>query len=168
MNIAEREQQILRVKATSFQPELDAALEQALRLAVLEAVKTVIEAALDEEVKAELAKLTSDRPRRSGYFQRGLDTQYGHVSDLRVPKLRRRNGEGEWQILQRYQRGLGNLLNWLCCIYVMGLSLRDLQEALYFLIGHVLSRTAVNQVTLAVQNKLDRHRLAPLSKHPSS
>lgn len=166
MNIAEREQQILRVKATSFQPELDAALEQALRLAVLEAVKTVIEAALDEEVKAELAKLTSDRPRRSGYFQRGLDTQYGHVSDLRVPKLRRRNGEREWQILQRYQRGLGNLLNWLCCIYVMGLSLRDLQEALYFLIGHVLSRTAVNQVTLAVQNKLDRHRLAPIVKTP--
>jgi transposase-like protein len=133
MNIAEREQQILRVKATSFQPELDEALEQALRVAVLEAVKTVLEASLDEEVKAELAKLSSDRPRRSGYFERGLDTQYGHVSNLRVPKLRRRNGEREWQILQRYQRGLGNLMNWLCCLYVMGLSLRDLQEALYFL-----------------------------------
>jgi len=115
MKIAEREQQILRVKAASFQPELDEALEQALRVSVLEAVKGVLEGALDEEVKAELAKLTEDKPRRSGYFQRGLDTQYGHVSDLRVPKLRRRNGEREWQILQRYQRGLGNLLNWLCC-----------------------------------------------------
>jgi putative transposase len=166
MNIAEREQQILRVKATSFQPELDEALEQTLRAAVLEAVKTALEAALDEEVKAELAKLTSDRPRRSGYFQRGLDTQYGHVSDLRVPKLRRRNGEREWQILQRYQRGLGNLLNWLCCLYVMGLSLRDLQEALYFLIGHVLSRTAVNQVTLTVQAQLNKRRLSRLSKTP--
>jgi transposase-like protein len=118
MNIAEREEQILRVKATSLQPELDEALEQALRVSVLEAVKTVIEAAFEAEVKAELVKLTADRPRRSGYFQRGLDTQYGHVRDLRVPKLRRRNGEREWQILQRYQRGLGNLLNWLCCIYL--------------------------------------------------
>lgn len=67
MNIAEREQQILRVKATSFQPELDEALEQALRVSVLETVKTVLEAALEEEVKAELAKLTAGRPRRSGY-----------------------------------------------------------------------------------------------------
>jgi putative transposase len=166
MNIAEREQQILRVKASSFQPELDEALEQALRSAVLGAVKTTLEAALNEEVKAELAKMGKDRPRRSGYFQRGLDTQYGHLSDLRVPKLRQRNSEREWQILQRYQRGLGNLLNWLCCLYVMGLSLRDLQEALYFLVGHVLSRTAVNHVTLAVQNQLDTRRLAPIDKTP--
>ncbi|MCY7334462.1 MAG: transposase [Pseudanabaena sp. CAN_BIN31] len=166
MSIAEREQQILRVKANSFQPELDEALEEALRNTVIEAVKKTLEAALEEEVKAELAKLIEDRPRRSGYFQRGLDTQYGHIKNLRVPKLRRRNGEREWQILQRYQRELGNLLNWLCCIYVMGLSLRDLQEALYFLIGHVLSRTAVNKVTLAVQKQLDTRRLATLEKTP--
>jgi transposase-like protein len=108
-----------------------------------------------------------DSPRRSGYFQRGLDTQYGHLSNLRVPKLRQRNKEREWQILHRYQRGLGNLLNWLCCLYVMGLSLRDLQEALYFLIGHVLSRSAVNQVTLAVQQQLDTRRLALIGQTPA-
>ena len=62
MNIAEREQQILRVKATSFQPELDEALEQALRSAVLEAVKSTLEAALNQEVKAELAKMGKERP----------------------------------------------------------------------------------------------------------
>jgi len=43
MKIAEREQQILRVKATSFQPELDEALEQALQTAVLEAIKTTLD-----------------------------------------------------------------------------------------------------------------------------
>jgi hypothetical protein len=48
MNIAEREQPILRVKASNFQPELDEALEQALRTAVLGVVKTILEAALDE------------------------------------------------------------------------------------------------------------------------
>ena len=167
MNIAEREQQILRVKATSFRPELDEALEQALRSAVLEAAKITLEEALEQEVKAELVKLGEDRPRRSGYFQRGLDTQYGHLSNLRVPKLRRRNKEREWQILQRYQRGMGNLVNWLCCLYVMGLSLRDLQEALYFLIGHVLSRSAVNQVTLQIQNPLESRRQLPIERTPA-
>jgi len=166
MTIAQREQQIHRVKESSFQPELDEALEEALRSAVIEAVRVTLEAALQEEVKAELSQMSGERPRRSGYFRRRLDTQYGQIKDLRVPKLRGRNQEREWRILQRYQRGLGNLLNWLCCLYVMGLLLRDLQEALYFLVGHVLSRSAVNQVTLQIQKQLETHRLAPLSKTP--
>jgi putative transposase len=166
MTIAEREAEIHRVKATSFQPELDEALEQALRSAVIATVKQTLEAALQAEVSADLARMSGERPRRSGYFQRGLDTQYGHITNLRVPKLRGRNQEREWQILQRYQRGLGNLVNWLCCLYVMGLSLRDLQEALYFLVGHVLSRSAVNQVTLQVQKQLETRRNAPLRKTP--
>ncbi|NEP62644.1 MAG: hypothetical protein F6K31_37935 [Symploca sp. SIO2G7] len=167
MTIQEREAQILRVKASSFQPELDAALEESLRSAVVSAVKTTLEAALEEELSADLASMGSDRPRRSGHFKRGLDTQYGHISALAVPKLRSRNRDRTWQILQRYQRGLGGLLDWLCCLYVMGLSLRDLQEALYFLIGHVLSRSAVNQVTLKVQQQLDTHRLSAIFRSPS-
>jgi hypothetical protein len=90
---------------------------------VIATVKLTLEAALQDEVSAELSRMSGERPRRSGYFQRGLDTQYGHIVNL----------------------------HWLCCPYVMGLSLRDLQEALYFLVGHVLSRSAVNQVTLEVQ-----------------
>ena len=86
MTIAHREQQIQRVKASSFQPELDEALDQALRSAVIEAVKITLEAALQEKVKAELVRMAGERPRRSGYFQRGLDPQYGHLSNLRVPK----------------------------------------------------------------------------------
>jgi putative transposase len=166
MTIAQREQQIHRVKASSFQPELDEALAQALRTAVVTAVKTTLEAALVGELQVDLSKMTAVRPRRSGYFRRGLDTQYGHIKDLQVPKLRGRNKEREWQVLRRYQRGLGNLLNWMCCLYVMGLSLRDLQEALYFLLGRVLSRTAVNQVTLQIQNQLETRRMAPLSQTP--
>jgi putative transposase len=86
MTIAQREQQIHRVKASSFQPELDEALEQALRTAVVAAVKTTLEAALVGELQVDLSKMTAQRPRRSGYFNRGLDTQYGHIQDLRVPK----------------------------------------------------------------------------------
>ena len=166
MRVQDREAQILRVKSTSIQPELDRALKASLRTAVVRAVKTTLETALEAELSEDLASMTTDKPRRSGHYSRGLDTQYGHVDDLQVPKLRRRNQEREWQILGRYQRQLGNLLDWLCCLYVMGLSLRDLQEALYFLIGHVISRSAVNQVTLKVQQQLDSHRQRPIAQTP--
>jgi transposase-like protein len=48
----------------------------------------------------------------------------------------------------------------------MGLSLRDLQEALYFILGKVLSVSAVNQITLKVQNQLEAKRQKPLSRTP--
>ncbi|MCA6503330.1 MAG: transposase [Pseudanabaena sp.] len=46
----------------------------------------------------------------------------------------------------------------------MGLSLRDLQEALYFILGKVLSVSAVNQITLKVQQQLEAIRQKPLSR----
>jgi transposase-like protein len=167
MSIAEREQQILRVKKQGFHKELDEALADKLTTEVVSTVKMVLESALDEEVKAFLKPLTEkERPHRSGYYRRGLNTQYGRIQDLAVPKLRQRNGEREWSILQRYERSLGNLLDWMCCLYVMGLSLRDLQEALYFILGKVLSVSAVNQITLKVQQQLETKRQQPLSRTP--
>jgi len=167
MTIAEREQQILRVKKQGFHRELDEALADKLTTEVVGTVKTVLESALDEEVKAFLKLLMGkEKPHRSGYYRRGLNTQYGRIQDLAVPKLRQRNGEREWSILQRYERSLGNLLDWMCCLYVMGLSLRDLQEALYFILGKVLSVSAVNQITLKVQNQLEARRQKPLSRTP--
>ena len=167
MSVAEREQQILRVKRKGFHRELDETLADKLTTEVVGTVKTVLESALDEEVKAFLKPLMGkEKPHRSGYYRRGLNTQYGRIQDLAVPKLRQRNGEREWQILQRYERSLGNLMDWMCCLYVMGLSLRDLQEALYFILGKVLSVSAVNQITLKVQQQLESSRQKPLIRTP--
>ena len=165
MSIAEREKQILRVSQQGFHRQLDEVLSSTLKTEVVSTVKTVLESALQEEVKAFLETIEK-RPYRSGYYYRGVNTQYGEISDLAVPKLRERNKEREWQILERYQRSLGNLLDWMCVLYVMGLSLRDLQEALYLILGKVLSVSAVNQITLNVQKQLESKRLVPLVRIP--
>uniref|UniRef100_UPI0025E44DFA transposase n=1 Tax=Microcoleus sp. CAWBG58 TaxID=2841651 RepID=UPI0025E44DFA len=167
MTILEREAQILRVRAQGIHPALSEQLSQTLRLAVVSTVKTVIEGALREEVTAFLGQIEGEKPQRSGYYSRGLNTQYGSIKDLKVPKLRHRNGEREWQILERYQRNQGTMMDWLCCLYVMGLSLRDLQFALYFLLGRVLSVSAVNQITLQVQQKLAEKRQSLILETPS-
>ena len=168
MSIAEREKQILRVSQQGFHRKLDEALTSKLKIEVVDTVKTVLESALKEEV-TEFLKVKEKKPYRSGYYSRGVNTQYGQISDLAVPKLRERNKEREWQILERYQRSLGNLLDWMCVLYVMGLSLRDLQEALYSILGKVLSVSAVNQITLNVQKQLESRRQVPLgSLNPNS
>ncbi len=165
MTIAIREQQILRVKKASFQSELSEQLESLLRTRVVLTVQTILEAALDAEVTMQAAEL-NPKPRRSGYFQRTLDTLYGRIERLNVPKLRHSNKKRTWQILERYQRSLQGLLDYAGYLYTMGLSLRDLQEALYFLLGNVLSRTTVNHVTLKVQQRMQAQLQSTLLQTP--
>lgn len=165
MRLSDREAEIIRIKEASFQTELPASLEKELRQSVIGVVQTTIEAAVVEELNADLERMVV-APRRSGYFKRTLDTQYGRIEELSVPKLRHSNKERRWSILTRYQRSLGWLLDYACYLYVMGLSLRDLQEALYFLLGSVVSRTAINRITLRVHDKMKADRQKPLDHTP--
>lgn len=167
MTIEQKEEQILRIKQASFEGGLNEALEKEVRRAVIQTVQTTLEAALVEEVKSHLSELSGEKPRRSGYYERSLNTQYGAIETLAVPKLRVGNGERQWQILQRYERSLSGLLDYASYLYVMGLSLRDLQETLYFLLDKVLSLTAINQVTLRVTQQMQKYRQAKLPQSPS-
>jgi len=51
MTIAEREQQILRIKSESFQSEMTSELENTLRTEVVRVIKTTIEAARFRRVR---------------------------------------------------------------------------------------------------------------------
>lgn len=166
MSIATREAQILRIAAASFQGDLNTALDQEIRDQVVQVVRTVLETGLVAELTADLATWDGAPPRRSGYFTRVADTHYGRIPDLRVPKLRWGNRERQWHILRRYRRALAGLLDRAAYLYVMGLSLRDLQEALYVLWGELLSRNAINQVTLRAQAVFQAYRSTPLPETP--
>jgi len=102
MTVAEMEVQIKRIWRSSFQNELDNALEANLRQSALVGVRATLEAALQEELTAELGfdryvRLPNGRKpirqHRSGFFRRQVLTTYGRIPDLRVPKLRSGNPE---------------------------------------------------------------------------
>ncbi len=165
MSIAQREAEILRIKSASFHPQLSEALEKKIRSNVLSTVRNTIELALVEELLSNRKQMAVFH-RRSGYYARQVNTQYGQISDLNVPKLRSGNQEREWQILERHEKNMVGMLAYASYLYVMGLSIRDLQMALYFLLGSVLSTTAVNRVTLKVQERLDEKRLERITETP--
>jgi putative transposase len=175
MRIAEVEVQIKRIGQRTFQTELGDALELRLREIALTGIKATLEQALQEDLTTELdfapyARVatgrTPARPTRSGFFTRPTDTTYGHIPDLRVPKLRAGNAQRLWQILVRYPSPLQSLLDKALYCYTLGLSLRDLQEMLYLFLGHVLSGSAVNRVTLAAQTPMEQWRELPLTETP--
>ncbi len=175
MSIAEVEIQIKRIGQRTFQTELGDALELRLRETTLIGVQATLEQALQEELTLALGfeaytrKPTGRKPvaqQRSGFFTRETDTTYGHIPDLRVPKLRAGNKQRHWQILVRYQSPLQSLLDKALYAYTLGLSLRDLQELLYLFLGHVLSCSAVNRVTLAAHTPMEAWHEQPLTETP--
>jgi transposase-like protein len=172
---AELADTVKRIWRHSFQTELDSALEERLRAQALSGVKAALEAALLEEVltarEAALAHVAeaSRLPNHlylSGSYPRHVHTLYGTLPDLRVPKLRAGNATREWHILRRYQQTMPQVLDRMCYLYTLGLSLRDLQEGMYLILGTVLSRQAVGRVTLAAQTPMDAWREQPIADTP--
>ena len=141
---------------------------------VIATVQHVIEAALDEELRAYLGldryeHLPWGRPpesTRSGSYQRALLTQYGPMADLHVPKLRRGNGALTWQSITRYERCWGPLLDHQVMSYCLGHSLRDLQETMALTLGEVLSLAACNRLVSRVAEHLEGFKTHALESPP--
>ena len=172
--IAQMKQQVDRIWSESFHAALAETLVVQLRQHALAGVRAALETALEEEVLAyqqtcwlaALAQLPSSAFQRSGTYARRVLTSYGYIPDLRVPKLRGGNRERPWHILTRYQIAMPIVLDQALYLYTLGLSVRDLQEAVYVLFGHVLSRDAINRLTLAAQSPMQRWRERPITDTP--
>lgn len=165
--VAELKEQVDRIWLTTFHTDLADTLTQQLRLHALQGVQATLEAALREEVAAyrdhlrataRAAARTPSPFRCAGHYHRRVLTSYGLIPDLRVPKLRSGNADRPWHILTRYQLTMQAVLDLALYLYTLGLSIRDLQEALYLTFGHLLSREAVNRVTIAAQSPMQRWR----------
>jgi putative transposase len=173
--VAELKQQVDRIWSANFHTKLADTLTQQLRQHALVGVRAALEAALSEELASYLASLRAaacaggrspSAVRRSGSYHRQVLTSYGFIPDLRIPKLRSGNAERPWRILTRYQLTMQVVLDQALYLYTLGLSIRDLQEALYLVFGHVLSREAVNRVTIAAQSPMEAWRQQPIIDTP--
>ena len=163
--IAQAQAQVERIWRATFHEELASTLQEHLRQQALRGVHAALEAALVEELLAYRAT-TPTAARRSGYAERRVLTTFGFIPDLAVPKLRAGNAARPWQILTRYQLSMSRVLDQSLYLYTLGLSIRDLQEALYVLLDHTLSREAINRITIAAQSPMEQWRRRPLTDTP--
>lgn len=168
--IAQVKHQVNRIWYASFQTDLADTLASHLRRHALAGVQGALEMALVEELELHRQPYRQQYLpvplQRSGTYTRRVLTTHGFIPDLHVPKLRADNHARRWQVLRRYQLSMPLLLDQALYLYTLGLSIRDLQEALYVLFGHVLSREAVNRVTRAAQSPMDTWRTQPLTDTP--
>jgi len=114
-------------------------------------VKDLIEVSLDEE----MIQYTQTQPYqragasrmdyRNGYYYRNLDTTFGPVERITIP--RSRQGLFKPSVFKRYQRRQEAVNDVVCNVFLRGISTRDVAEALKPLLNTTLSASTVSRIT---------------------
>jgi len=121
---------------------------------------------MKEEIQSFLEieqKGTSNR--RNGYYHRNLDTQYGRIEGLSVP--RDRNGEFQTQLFTPYQRHTGWLEEAVIKMYQSGMSTREIGKFIERILGNAYSPTTISHITDVVREDIEKWHNRPLPKRYS-
>jgi len=114
-------------------------------------VKGIIEVSLDEEMTQYMQTQPYQRTGknrldyRNGYYCRNLDTTFGPVEHITVP--RSRQGLFRPSVFERYQRRQEAVNTAVCNVFLRGISTRDVAEALKPLLNTTLSASTVSTIT---------------------
>lgn len=129
-------------------------------------VKEKLELIMKEEIQNFLQVEDPDKHNtRNGYYERTLDTRYGKIDDLRVP--RDRQGEFQTQVFEPYQRRDGWLEEAVISMYKGGMSTRDVAKFIEGMFGTQYSPTTVSNITSTVLEDIQSWQNRPLEKRYS-
>jgi putative transposase len=129
-------------------------------------VKEKLELIMREEIKHFLEIEQADTSNmRNGYYQRNLDTQYGRIEGLLVP--RDRNGEFQTQLFAPYQRHTGWLEKAIIRMYQSGMSTREIGKFIERILGNAYSPATISRITDVVKEDIEKWHHRPLSKRYS-
>ena len=114
-------------------------------------VKDIIEVSLDEEMIQYTQRQPYQRAGenlldyRNGYYYRNLDTTFGPLERIAVP--RSRQGLFRPSVFERYQRRQEAVNDVVCNVFLRGISTRDVAGALKPLLNTTLSASTVSRIT---------------------
>ncbi|MDT9724254.1 IS256 family transposase [Xylanibacillus composti] len=133
---------------------------------VLAFVKDKLELLMKEELTN---FLTVEKPElqntRNGYYSRTLETQFGKINDLHVP--RDRQGEFRTELFEPYQRRDGWLEEAVIRMYKGGMSTREVGDFIECILGTHYSPATVSNITNTVLQDVHAWQNQPLNKRYS-
>jgi transposase-like protein len=133
-------------------------------------LKSFVKEKLEMIMKEELHNfLTVEHPESSnsknGYYQRSLDTRYGKIEALSVP--RDRQGEFHTQVFAPYQRREGWLEEAIIKMYQSGMSTREVGKFIERILGTGYSATTISNITAVALEDIRAWQQRPLASRYS-
>lgn len=120
-------------------------LEKSVKAFAQDLIETVLEAAVNEYLGLEKYERAQERKDyRNGYYQRSLQTKYGTIDGLNVPRLR--SSQLEFPLFDRYGTRQPQLDRLIGQLYLAGVSTRKLGSVIKDLTGRSLSAQSVSKV----------------------
>ncbi|MED4953080.1 IS256 family transposase, partial [Bacillus cereus] len=133
---------------------------------IREFVKEKLELIMKEEIQTFLEmEQEGTSNRRNGYYHRNLDTQYGRIEGLSVP--RDRKGEFQTQLFTPYQRHTGWLEEAIIKMYQSGMSTREIGKFIERILGKAYSPSTISRMTDIVKEDIEKWHKRPLNKRYS-
>jgi putative transposase len=137
-------------------------LENMIKDFVQEKLEFIMKEEIKHFLKVEQAHVQNSR---NGYYQRTLDTKYGKIEALTVP--RDRNGDYQTQIFEPYQRRDGWLEQAIIKMYQSGMSTREIGKFIERILGSTYSPTTISNITDATLEDIRKWHQRPLNKRYS-
>ncbi|ACB85901.1 IS256 family transposase [Natranaerobius thermophilus] len=139
-------------------------LEEIMKSFVQEFLQEKIELIMREEIRNFL-KEQDEKNYRNGYYTRSLDTLFGQIEDLNVP--RDRNGDFQTQLIEPYQKRDCWLEEAIIRMYQKGMSTRDVAKFIETLLGDSYSPSTVSNITEVALEDIQEFQNRPLKKRYS-
>ncbi|WP_062495005.1 IS256 family transposase [Paenibacillus sp. 32O-W] len=129
---------------------------------VTQFIKENLESIMKAEIKSFMENEQEKPNSRNGYYQRSLQTKFGTIEDLRVP--RDRNSEFQTHVFEPYQRRDGWLEEAVIQMYKAGMGTRDVARFIESMFGSHYSPTTVSNITATVLEDIQQWQSRPLQK----
>jgi transposase-like protein len=139
----------------------------ALRLSLLQAVRTTLAEVLQEEVTQVIQAQPYERSplrrdRRNGAYTRTLDTSVGRLEDLAVPRTR---PGFQTQVFERYQRRQREVDETIGAMFIQGVSTAQVGQVLKHLNGLEPKANVVSRAFHKLEDEFTTWKKRPLAAH---
>ncbi|PBB04570.1 MULTISPECIES: IS256 family transposase [Salimicrobium] len=129
-------------------------------------VRSFVQEKLETVMKEEMNQFFEENPElknyKNGSYGRQLDTKYGRIEDLQVPRDRDNAFQTEmFQPYQRYEQWLGETI---VTMYHKGMSTREIGNFLEHILGHAYAPGTISNITDVVMEDIRAWQERPLQK----
>jgi putative transposase len=149
------------INSTITQNDLGMQIENMVKEFVQEKLEMIMREEIQNFLQNEQEGVQNSR---NGYYQRILDTKYGRIDDLTVP--RDRKGDFQTALFEPYQRREGWLEEAILTLYQSGVSTRQVGKFVERMLnGNSYSAATVSNITEKIREDIDAWQARPLEEN---